>query len=271
MYILLTISKNTLTIVKMIKDERKCGFKQSNDESNSNYCERIYRDSSATTRQEVSNSSGIGMFTAGLSDELWRDCETEQKNLQGRESDRLIDLAKEHNIFFSLNECKKFGERVRERSGESIVYFNEETKKYTKLKDPYAKAPIKNISAYDAIYEPIIHNLIFPNVTYTFKGITEDIEGVRIILEQDAVDPHFTNLSQEEVHKFLEEELGLKKEDNYFYGNDYYAITDINPVESDNVMRGDDGELYFIDPLIRLKKPAPDVIRYLLESGHKGS
>lgn len=215
--------------------------------------------------QEISNYSGIGMFTVGLSSDLWNS-DDEQNYMQREESDRLVEIAKENNIFFSLSECKNFGERVRERSGESIVYFNEETKIYTKLKDPYAKAPIKKICAYDAIFEPIIHNLISPNTEYRFKGITEDIEGVRIILEQKAIDPHFTNLSQEEVHEFLEDELGLKKEDNYFYGNDYYAITDINPNESDNVLRGDDGIIYLIDPLIKLKKPAPEVIKYLLET-----
>ena len=258
-----TVNKDTLNI---IKNGTKNRFKQSNDESNSNHSSGIHRYSSATTRQEVSDTSGIGMFTVGLSDELWRDSETEQKNLQRRESDRLIEIAKEHNIFFSLAECKKFGERVTERSGESIVYFNQETQKYIKLKDPYAKASIKNISAYDAIYEPIIHNLIFPDTAYTFKGITEDIDGVRIILEQNAIDPHRIKASQEEVHKFLNKELGLKSEDNYFYGDEYYAITDINPNESDNVVRGDDGNIYFIDPLIRLKKPAPEVVEYLLNT-----
>lgn len=32
---------------------------------------------------------------------------------------------------------------------------------------------------------------------------------------------------------------------------------------SDNVLLGDDNRLYFIDPLIRLKKPAPEVIEHL--------
>ena len=31
-------------------------------------------------------------------------------------------------------------------------------------------------------------------------------------------------------------------------------------------MRGDDGNIYFIDPLIRLKKPAPEVVEYLLNT-----
>ena len=258
-----TVNKDTLNI---IKNGTKNRFKQSNDESNSNHSAGIHRYSSGTTIQEISDTSGIGMFTVGLSDELWRDTEAREKNLQRGESDRLIEIAKEHNIFYSLNECKKFGERVTERSGESIVYFNEENQKYIKLKDPYAKAPIKNICACDAIYEHIIHNLITPNTEYTFKGITEDIEGVRIILEQDAIISSEPSLSQEEVHRFLEDELGLQREDNYFYGNDYYAITDINPNESDNVVRGDDGNIYFIDPLIRLKKPAPEVVEYLLNT-----
>ena len=55
--------------------------------------------------------------------------------------------------------------------------------------------------------------------------------------------------------------MGLIKEDAYFYGNDYIAITDVNE-DSDNVLIDTKGKMYFIDPIIRFKKPVPEVIDY---------
>jgi hypothetical protein len=57
--------------------------------------------------------------------------------------------------------------------------------------------------------------------------------------------------------------LGLSPEDRYWYGNDVLAVTDVGAHE-DNVLKGDNGKLFFIDPLIRIKKPAVDVIEWLV-------
>ena len=59
--------------------------------------------------------------------------------------------------------------------------------------------------------------------------------------------------SQKTIDDYLINQLGLTKEDRYFYGNEYLAITDVSNV-SDNVLCDEDGKLYFIDPIIRLKK-----------------
>lgn len=44
----------------------------------------------------------------------------------------------------------------------------------------------------------------------------------------------------------------------------YYAITDVG-ADSDNVLLGEDDEMYFIDPLIKLKKNAKEVIFRLID------
>ena len=64
---------------------------------------------------------------------------------------------------------------------------------------------------------------------------------------------------------YLNKVLGLKKEDNYFYGNDYFSVTDVSNL-SDNVLSGEDGHLYFIDPIIKLKKPALEVLDFLYKT-----
>lgn len=49
--------------------------------------------------------------------------------------------------------------------------------------------------------------------------------------------------------------MGLQPEDHYYFGNEYLSITDVS-ADSDNVLKDERGELFFIDPIIKLKKPA---------------
>lgn len=67
------------------------------------------------------------------------------------------------------------------------------------------------------------------------------------------------------IDDYLRNVLGLTKEDKYFYGNEYLAITDISNL-SDNVLCNENGKLFFIDPIIRLKRPAQEVWDYLYNS-----
>lgn len=55
---------------------------------------------------------------------------------------------------------------------------------------------------------------------------------------------------------------GLMKEDRYFFGDGVVSVTDVGE-HGDNVLLGDDGKVYFIDPLIRLHRPAEEVIEHL--------
>lgn len=57
--------------------------------------------------------------------------------------------------------------------------------------------------------------------------------------------------------------MGLTIEDRYFFGNEVLAVTDVGE-HGDNVLVNDNGEVCFIDPLIRLKKPAREVIAALV-------
>lgn len=103
--------------------------------------------------------------------------------------------------------------------------------------------------------------MLFPDAPYTFIGVTEGIDGQRIILSQEFIEGA-KRATQKEIEDYLAEKLHLDKEDEYTYGNNYYAITDVS-INSDNVIKGKDGQIYFIDPLIKFKKPGKEVIEYL--------
>ncbi len=62
---------------------------------------------------------------------------------------------------------------------------------------------------------------------------------------------------------FLTEGLGLFPEDLYFYGNEFIAITDVS-ADGDNVLT-DGNRLYFIDPIIKFKRPAVEVLAHYYE------
>ncbi len=117
----------------------------------------------------------------------------------------------------------------------------------------------------DIIYEHLIHNILFPDTRYHFVGFSEDSKGLRIVLQQENVSCMFRVPPQKMIDNYLIQQLGLTKEDNYFFGNEHFAITDVSNV-SDNVLCDEKGKLYFIDPIIRLKKSGREVLEYLYKT-----
>ena len=191
--------------------------------------------------QALSDRSDIRVFEAGLSSERYGDNEQGTGNAaQDAESKRLIAIAKTHGLFVPKNKCAEYGDRKRLPSGESIVYLSNDGSTITKIRDPFSKASIKSLHAQDVIYEHLIHNILFPLTRYNFIGISEP--------------------SQKEIDDYLIYGLGLRLENKYFYANDYVAITDVS-ANGDNVLN-DNGKLYFIDPIIKFKKPAVETLNY---------
>lgn len=191
--------------------------------------------------QALSDRSDIRVFEAGLSSERYGDNEQGTGNAaQDAESKRLIAIAKTHGLFVPKNKCAEYGDRKRLPSGESIVYLSNDGSTITKIRDPFSKASIKSLHAQDVIYEHLIHNILFPLTRYNFIGISEP--------------------SQKDIDDYLIYGLGLRLENKYFYANDYVAITDVS-ANGDNVLI-DNGNLYFIDPIIKFKKPADETLNY---------
>ena len=213
-------------------------------------------------RSEADSSrSDIRVFEVGLSAEQYGDYEQGTRNAaQEAEGARLIAIAKANGLYVPREEWSNFGDRKRMPSGESIVYLDEHGERVVKVRNPFAKSTIKQMHAQDAIYEHLIHNILFPNTRYRFEGISEDADGVRIILSQTYISKTFLPPTQESIDRYLIEGLGLNHENRYFYGNEFLAVTDVS-ADGDNVLT--DGErLYFIDPIIKLKASAVDVLNY---------
>ncbi len=140
------------------------------------------------------------------------------------------------------------------------MYWNHAETSFYKIKNPAAKRPLKRTSETDWVYEHVIHNILFPESAYEFVGIAEEIGELRVVLRQKGVLSE-TFPSKKQIEMSLSKR-GLFKEDRYFYGDGVVSVTDVGE-RGDNVLVGDDGVIHFIDPLIRLHRPATEVIAFL--------
>ena len=172
----------------------------------------------------------------------------------------LTGIAKDTGLWVDDNQVAALGDLVSKRTGESEVYWNKSENSFYKIKSPEAKRPLKHTGETDWVYEHIIHNILFPECAYELIGVTAKIREIRVVLKQRAVKTEsFPTLQM--IESALSSK-GLVKEDRFFYGDGVVSVTDVGE-HGDNVLLGDDGQVYFIDPLIRLHKPAEEVIEFL--------
>lgn len=211
----------------------------------------------ATRNMEGSNDrSDLRVFEEGLDTSYRSYSDDSERTRREAESERLVNIAKQHGLFVSDEIIKSFTGKVAKRTGESAVYIDKEAGKVTKVKDPYAKSAMKSgVQPEDAAFEHLVHNLLFPETAYTLVGISENLGDVRIVLSQDLVQSK-GQPTKEQIAEALAAK-GLFPEDNYSFGNEFVSVTD---VEGDNVLLGEDGTVYFIDPIIRFKKPLREVV-----------
>lgn len=110
----------------------------------------------------------IRVFEKGVHDQPYGDPEDvqstfEQTRAEQVETKRLFDIAKKNGLFIDRETIDKFGDKLCTKTGECEIFYNEKESLIYKVKDPFAKWVIKNLHAEDAIYEHIIHNLLFPS------------------------------------------------------------------------------------------------------------
>lgn len=207
----------------------------------------------------------IVVLGEGLRPERLGDFEKGSRAEQEAVGNQIIENAKRNGVFIERSAQKDFGKRIGGVSGESVVYIDEPNNRVVKVKDPFAKTNLKGHAASDALYEHIAHNLLFPNTKYKLLGISDGPVGdVRFVLEQDYLPASMTPATQEQIDKYLVDNLGLTKLEKPYlhYENDDYSITDVD-AGNDNVLADEDGTLYFVDPIIKFKKPAKEVVDHL--------
>lgn len=192
-----------------------------------------------------------------VKDMLSGSAEFSRKSIQ-EESDRLIAVAKEVGNYIPSETWDSFGCRSKKQSGESIVFYDEKKQRVVKFKDPFAYMPLKNDNPYNVLYEHHIHNHLFGDVGYCFLGISQDtVSGsVRLVFEQPFIDT-LERPTKPEINEWFGKHGFWITEDGYYYTDGYVSFTD---VWADNCLKDTEGNLRFIDPIIRFDKSPKEII-----------
>lgn len=173
------------------------------------------------------------------------------RNVIQEESARLIAVAKEIRQFIPSSEWDFFGIRTKKLSGESIVFFDDLNSRVVKFRDPFAYAALKHENPYTVLYEHHVHNHYFGDVSYRFLGVSQDpvSGGVRLVYEQQFIDT-LERPSRAEIHDWFTSRGFTLTDTGFYYSNGYVSFTD---VWADNCLKDKDGNLRFIDPIIRIE------------------
>jgi hypothetical protein len=105
----------------------------------------------------------------------------------------------------------------------------------------------------------MVHNTLFPAIFYQLTGFCHRFDEFCFVLEQPYIPPFFNDLkkvvgaTEEEVLEDMTEKRGFRKEgkSQIRYVSDNYVVSDLH---LGNVLKGADGELYYIDPSVRLNE-----------------
>lgn len=200
--------------------------------------------------------SDIRVYEEGLGSSQDAHTGDSERDRREAESERLVGIAKSNGQFKSRSDIAALGKRNGKGTGESDVYIDKDSGIVYKVKNPFAKSPLKgHVQPEDAIYEHLVHNKYFPETSYRFEGISDEGGDVRIVLSQGYVES-VGQPTKEQIEAALAER-GLKPEGQYRYGNEEISVTDVT---GDNALLGADGKVYFIDPIIDFKKPVREIL-----------
>ena len=105
----------------------------------------------------------------------------------------------------------------------------------------------------------VIHNTLFPGTFYMLIGYCHRFDEFCFVLEQPYIPPFFNDLKSiigstvQEIEEDMTGKRGFRKEGKTItrYVSDDYIVSDLH---LGNVLKGADGELYYIDPSARLNE-----------------
>ena len=129
------------------------GFEQNNDEQRQADGSRVVKGATPKMGGAI-NRGDIRVLEQGLDASYGEYLSDSERARRDKESERLVTLAKQNELFIPIADTKQLGNKVLKRTGESAVYINEEAGKVFKVKNPYAKSAMKSgVQPEDAILE----------------------------------------------------------------------------------------------------------------------
>ena len=240
-------------IKKILKGESHVGGTQERVSGGGERKRRVVHQVDAIVKRALSDLSGVRMLERACADERSRNPGEMPSDPIRETSGRLIAAAKKVGCYMDVKNIP--GTRYTIRSGESEVRLSQKDRVYHKIKNPFAKSHLKKHSPQFALFEHIVHNILFPECPLEFIGVSEEVHEARLVYRQAAIKSS-ERPDDAEILDHLAS-LGLNPAERYCFGNDLLFVTDVGQ-DSDNVLRGIDGDLYFIDPIIGFRAPLTD-------------
>lgn len=152
---------------------------------------------------------------------------------------RLKDWAISHNCWISNNAVLG---SFSDRGSENEVYASDDSTQVYKLND--FRYSDDNLEPF--FQRIAIHNHLFPDCAYELVGFAENRDGNTCAVLRQSFIVSEREATQQEIDEELER-LGFRKEDDGFFTNGDFDIFDAVP---NNVLKGQDEHLYFIDTII---------------------
>lgn len=173
------------------------------------------------------------------------------RRLKAKEESELRGFAKENDLMLPYD----FG-TPHANGFEQDVYYTPDSETVTKVN------PNTTHESWNDFFQRIaIHNTLFPDVAYTLKGFTDRDGILYAVLEQPHIEKGGDKLTSSEVKKELKR-MGFRQvgghEDDFTFKNDETGVV-LKDLHGQNVIRGTDGKIHFIDPMIEKDIPSPKI------------
>ena len=248
-------------IVNFLKGGKNAGRTENSVSGRHGSERRVVHTVAAVCEQAVSDFGGIRVLASACADERGRDTGSLPSDPICRESRALIAAAKKVGCFIEAKAVP--GTRYTIRTGESEVRLVQKEGLYYKIKNPFAKLHLKRHPAEYALFEHVVHNILFPDCRLEFLGIAEDCHEARMVYRQKAVRSE-SRPDDKQIAECLCQ-MGLRPCRRYEFGNDFLFVTDVGQ-DGDNVLLDDDDAIRFIDPIVGFKSPLLPRLKSALES-----
>lgn len=210
------------------------------------------RDEGRSRNAEVARR--LGIYRQADRRELqstWADKPEQEKALKA--------YAEQEGIWLNERQIAENAARRIPSGAEADVYLDKDGKNVTK---------IINYAQYSDTPEEFFTNRIqafndlFPGTAYSIIGFTETNKGFSFVVSQPfirgkelqklTISPETLDEQQERVAKFMEEGFGMEPAGLDAFENDTYLVQDLH---LNNVIEGEDGNLYVIDAITSKKNP----------------
>ena len=214
-------------------------------------------------RPSLGNRWDTLVYEEGLQSEQSDDLLGSPRLATLHESERLIQVARQIGDYIPSTVWESYGSRNKKPSGESVVFLDEKNNRVVKFKDPFAYVSLKDDNPYSALYEHHIHNYFFSDAGYRLLGVSQDpvSGGVRFVFEQPYI-KSYDFPSKEEISNWFKKRGFQLTPDGFWYTDGNVSFTD---VWGDNCIKDTDGNLHFIDPIIKFEREPKEVIKFYIE------